>query len=88
MITIITKWYCPYCHAAMRILDNIGVEYKNIDITLKPKLYKEIKNITSFNTVPQVFIWDIHGKFLWGFNEINDLYRSGELVKMIANKKA
>ena len=56
MITIITKWYCPYCHAAVRILKKLEVEYKNIDITFQPKLYKQVQEITNFHTVPQVFI--------------------------------
>ena len=83
MITIITKWYCPFCHAALSILKKIWVEYKEIDITLKPKLYKEVKEITDSHTVPQVFIWDIHWKFLWGYTELNNLYTSGELEKLI-----
>jgi glutaredoxin len=37
-------------------LDKIGVEYKNIDITFKPELYKDVQNITGSHTVPQVFI--------------------------------
>lgn len=83
MITIITKWYCPFCHAAERILNKLELEYTNIDITLKPKLYKQVQEITGSNTVPQVFIWDIHGKFLGGYTEINELYTSGELEELI-----
>jgi glutaredoxin 3 len=83
MITIITKWYCPFCHAAVRILDKIWVEYKNIDITLKAELYKEVQNITDCHTVPQVFIWDIHWKFLGWYTELNELYKNGELEKLL-----
>lgn len=86
MITIITKWYCPFCHAAVRILKKLWVEYKEIDITFKPKLYKEVQEITNFNTVPQVFIWDIHWNFLWWYTDINNLYKSGELEELL-NKK-
>lgn len=83
MITIITKWYCPYCHGALRILKQLGVKYNNIDITFKPKLYKQVQSITNFHTVPQVFVWDIHGKFLWGYTQLNNLNKSWELEKII-----
>lgn len=82
MITIITKWYCPYCHAAERILKKLDLEYINTDITFKPKLYKQVQDITWSHTVPQVFIWDIHWKFLWGYTEINSLYESWELEEL------
>ena len=86
MITIITKWYCPFCHAAERILKKLEIEYINTDITFKPKLYKEVQEITGSNTVPQIFIWGIHGKFLWGYSEINKLYKTGELEKLLKQK--
>jgi glutaredoxin 3 len=56
MITIITKGYCPYCAAATTLLNKVGVEYINIDITLKLDLYNQVKEITGSQTVPQVFI--------------------------------
>jgi hypothetical protein len=34
-----------------------------------------------------VFIWDIHWKFLWGYTEVNELYKNGELEKLL-NKKS
>jgi glutaredoxin 3 len=83
MITIITKGYCPYCAAATTLLNKVGVEYINIDITLKLDLYNQVKEITGSQTVPQVFIWDIHGKFLGWFTELNELHKSGELEKLI-----
>jgi hypothetical protein len=30
-----------------------------------------------------VFIWDIHWKFLWWYTEINELYKSWELEKLL-----
>jgi glutaredoxin 3 len=60
MITIITKGHCPYCHMAIGILEKLNIEYTNIDITSDNTLYEEVKNISGSQTVPQVFIGDIH----------------------------
>ena len=83
MITIITKWLCPYCHAAVGLLKKMNIEYKNIDITLDKNLYEKVQQITGSHTVPQVFIGDIHWKFLWGYTELNSLYKSWELEKLL-----
>ena len=83
MITIITKGYCPYCAGAITLLNKVWVKYMNIDVTLKPDLYDQVKEITGSQTVPQVFMWDIHWKFLGWFTELNELHKSGELEKLI-----
>lgn len=83
MITIITKWYCPYCNAAVKLLNQLGIEHKNTDITNNPELYSQVKEISGSQTVPQVFIWDIHGKFLGGYTELTQLHKSGELEKLL-----
>jgi len=83
MITIITKWYCPYCKAALELLEEINIEYKNIDITSDNWLYEEVQNITGSHTVPQVFIGDINWKFLGGYTEFSALYKNWELEKLL-----
>ena len=83
MVTIITKWYCPFCHAAMDILDMLHLDYTETDISDNDDYYTKIQEITGSATVPQVFIWDIYGKFLGWYTELNALYKSGDLEKML-----
>lgn len=83
MITIISKAYCPYCKAAIDLLDDLGGEYKNYDVTRDEALYSKVKQISASHTVPQVFIGDINGQFLWGYSEISALHQSGELEKLL-----
>lgn len=83
MITTITKGYCPYCQAALKLLDELKVEYKNYDVTDDETLYTQVKGITGAHTVPQIFVWDIHGKFLWGYSEIAELHKQGKLVELL-----
>ncbi len=68
---------------AVGILKKLKIEYKNIDITLDNSLYEEVQKITGSHTVPQVFIWDIHWEFLGWYTELNSLYKSWELEKLL-----
>lgn len=83
MITIVTKGYCPYCKAARDLLDSLDVEYINHDVTDNEVLYTQVKEITGSHTVPQVFVWDVHGKFLGGYSEIESLHREWKLEGLL-----
>lgn len=80
-VTIYTKGYCPYCKRACRLLEEIGADFKEIDVTDDAATYSEIKKQTGCQTVPQVFIGD---EFIGGSDELNALYNSGELQKKLA----
>jgi glutaredoxin 3 len=83
-VNIITKAYCPYCHAALQLLDSLWVEYKNIDVMNDEGYYEEVQGITGSHTVPQVFAWEINKEnFLWWYTEISSLYNRWELTKIL-----
>src|SRR5262249_20713558 len=56
-IEIYTTRYCPYCHAAKRLLSQKGVEFREIDVSGDAKGRNQM--VTRANgrmTVPQIFI--------------------------------
>ena len=81
-VTIYTKPFCGYCHAAKRLLEHKGVTFTEIDISGKPELRREmIQKATGRSTVPQIWIGEIH---VGGFDEIDDLEMRGRLDLMLA----
>jgi glutaredoxin len=83
-VNIITKGYCPYCHAALSLLDSLWVKYENRDVTSDEGYFEEIQDITGSYTVPQVFAWEIQKEnFLGWYTEISSLHNRWELTKIL-----
>ncbi|MCB1330913.1 MAG: glutaredoxin 3 [Maritimibacter sp.] len=81
-VTIYTKPYCGYCHAAKRLLAHKGVDFTEIDISGNPELRREmIQKAGGRSTVPQIWIGDTH---VGGFDDIDDLEGRGRLDILLA----
>ena len=76
-VTIYTKPYCGYCHAAKRLLAHKGVDFTEIDISAHPERRMEmIQKAGGRSTVPQIWIGETH---VGGFDDIDDLEGRGRL---------
>ena len=71
---------CAYCNAAKRLLDKKGVKYKEIMVDSDPTLREEMEQLSQRNTIPQIFIGDIH---VGGFDDLAELNRDGKLDGML-----
>ncbi|MCB1358971.1 MAG: glutaredoxin 3 [Maritimibacter sp.] len=81
-VTIYTKPYCGYCHAAKRLLAHKGVDFTEIDISGNPELRREmIQKAGGRSTVPQIWIGETH---VGGFDDIDDLEGRGRLDILLA----
>lgn len=76
-ITLYTKDYCPYCVRAKHLLDTLGAEYEEIDISATPEVIMELAKKSGMRTVPQIFVGD---ECLGGFSDIDALHQKGELI--------
>jgi len=72
--------YCPYCTRAKGLLDKRGIPYETIDVSNDDAKRKWLVDVTGRRTVPQIFIG---GKPVGGSDDIHDLDRAGELMKMV-----
>ncbi|MFW6282084.1 MAG: FAD-dependent oxidoreductase, partial [bacterium] len=79
-IEIYTKEWCPYCRRAKSILDSLGLEYQDYDVTDEGDTYNEMVERSSQETVPQIFL---NGDNLGGYDSLIEKLTSGELDKMI-----
>jgi glutaredoxin 3 len=56
-IEIYTSPFCPYCHAAKRLLTAKGVAFEEIDVMMAPAKRKEMSaRAGGATSVPQVFV--------------------------------
>ena len=81
-IEIYTKFLCPYCTRAKRLLSEKGVSFEEYDITMGgPKRVKMIQRANGRTTVRQIFIDDHH---VGGSDDLHALEREGRLDPLLA----
>ena len=73
--------FCPYCRWAQQLLNDKGVSFELIDVSLDFQLRDEMEQLSGRSSVPQIFIGDVH---VGGFDDLSALDRAGELDPMLA----
>jgi len=72
---------CPYCRRAEKVLKKRGVKTMQvIDVAGSRKLWAAMERETRRNTVPQIFIGDVH---VGGFDDLVRLDKKGRLKKLL-----
>lgn len=80
-VEIYTKFLCPFCTRAKRLLGDKGVKYEEYDITMGgPKRTEMLSRANGRTTVPQVFIDDRH---VGGSDDLAALDRAGQLDRLL-----
>jgi glutaredoxin 3 len=74
-----TRW-CPFCVQARALLDQKGVDYRNVDVGAEPERREEMRRLAGRNSVPQIWIGDHH---VGGCDELMMLERAGRLDAML-----
>lgn len=83
-ITIYTKWGCPFCTRAKRLLDDKGAAYTEHDITMGgPHREDMLARAPQAMTVPQIFIGETH---VGGSDDLAALERAGKLDALLAGR--
>ena len=81
-VEIYTKFMCPYCTRAKRLLEEKGAAFEEYDITMGGEKRDEMRErAPGSHTVPQIFIGDRH---IGGSDELAALDRAGTLDALLA----
>jgi glutaredoxin 3 len=81
-IEIYTQFFCPYCARAIKLLNEKGVEYTEIDAPSGSAARKTAMERSGGKTsVPQIFI---DGQAIGGCDELMALNRAGKLDELLA----
>jgi glutaredoxin 3 len=80
-VEIYTKFLCPYCSRAKKLLGDKGVDYEEYDITMGGEKRAEmLQRAGGRHTVPQIFI---DGAHVGGSDDLAALERAGRLDPML-----
>ncbi len=80
-VEIYTTPFCPFCYRAKKLLDEKGVRFTEIDVTVTPGARQEMMDrAEGERKVPQIFI---DGRHLGGSDELDALEKSGALDDLL-----
>lgn len=80
-VLIYSSFMCGFCYRAKQLLKKKGVEFEEIDVTVKPARKREMmEKANGKHTVPQIFINDHH---VGGCDELYALESAGKLDPML-----
>jgi glutaredoxin 3 len=82
-ILVYTTLYCPYCVRALNLLNEKGVNYKEIRVDVDPGLRREMESKSKRETVPQIFIGSQH---VGGCDDMYALEAKGLLDRILGLK--
>ena len=75
---------CGFSGVAVAVLERCGVtDIHDINILLDQELRQGIKDYSQWPTIPQLYV---KGEFIGGSDIMRDMYESGEMQTMLAEK--
>lgn len=74
-VTILTSPSCSYCHAAKRLLQQQGVDYREVDLIEHGEQAQHLLRQSGARTIPQIFIND---NPIGGYDELSELIANDE----------
>ena len=83
MILIYTSNWCGYCTAAKNLLDELKLDYKEINIEEENISRQMLLDLSGGYTVPQIKIND---KFIGGYDVLQNLYQNNKLLDLVNEK--
>jgi monothiol glutaredoxin len=75
---------CGFSQLATQVLHACGVnEFFSVNVLENPDIRQGIKEFANWPTVPQLYV---AGEFIGGSDIVKEMYQSGELQKLLAEK--
>ena len=74
---------CGFSAAITQVLTQMEVKFKGIDVLADDELRQGIKEFSSWQTVPQLYV---KGDFVGGCDIVREMYENGELKELLDNK--
>ncbi|MED6294418.1 hypothetical protein CHARACLAT_020878 [Characodon lateralis] len=82
-VVIFSKSTCPYCRMAKNVFNEIGANYKVIELDQHndgKRLQEALAQMTGARTVPRVFV---NGSCIGGGSDTKQLHQQGKLLPLI-----
>jgi monothiol glutaredoxin len=76
---------CGFSAHAVKVLNACGVNNLfAVDVLAEPEFRQGIKDYSNWPTIPQLYV---NGEFIGGSDIVTEMYQSGELQKLLQEKK-
>jgi monothiol glutaredoxin len=74
---------CGFSATAAKILDHLGVQFKDVNVLEDQSLREGIKSFSNWPTIPQLYV---KGEFVGGCDIMREMFQAGELHDLICQK--
>ena len=74
---------CGFSALVVQVLSHMGVKFKSIDVLSEPTMRQAVKEFSNWRTIPQLYV---KAEFVGGCDIIREMYESGELTQLFADK--
>ena len=71
---------CGFSSRAIAILDRLEAKYETVDVLQDAEIRHGIKEYSEWPTIPQLYV---RGEFVGGSDIMMEMYRNGELQKVL-----
>ena len=71
---------CGFSAAAVKVLKEVGVSFKAVDVLAEPEKREAIKQYSNWPTIPQVYVG---GKFVGGSDILREMHARGEFATLV-----
>ncbi len=76
---------CGFSALAVQVLNACGVqEFHTVNVLADAEIRQGIKDYANWPTIPQLYV---NGEFVGGSDIMREMYQSGELQKVLAEKQ-
>jgi monothiol glutaredoxin len=74
---------CGFSARVVQILSHLGVKFATANVLEDPDLRDGVKQFSNWPTIPQLYI---KGEFVGGCDIVTEMFQSGELETLLAEK--
>ena len=74
---------CGFSARVIQILKHAGVPFKTVNVLEDQEIREGIKAFSNWPTIPQLYV---KGEFIGGCDIVTEMYQSGELQTLLAEK--
>jgi monothiol glutaredoxin len=74
---------CGFSNQVVRILDHLGVDYADVNVLADDAIRQGVKDFANWPTIPQLYV---KGEFVGGCDIVREMFQTGELKTLLADK--
>ncbi len=74
---------CGFSGRSVQILQHLGVPFKDVNVLASDEMRQGIKEYANWPTIPQLYV---KGEFVGGADIMMEMFQSGELKQLLAEK--